>query len=157
MIAPFEAITFLINKDPTAKGAVVGVTSARNGSPPVTLQFSKGATPTQIAAANAIASAADISPAGLAAIELQMNQVAASPQFESVRTESVVLRAIVSILIDEINTLRQAIVARDAVVAGASSLTNLKTGWAAVPTLPNRTLSQAKTAIEDKISSGAAN
>lgn len=61
-------------------------------------------------------------------------------------------RAILFVTLDEINALRQAIVARDNVVAGASSLANLKTAWGALPTLPDRTKTQLRNAILSTLS-----
>ncbi len=63
-------------------------------------------------------------------------------------------RAIAALAIDEINTLREWIVAFKAATAAASSLANLQTRVAALPDLPDRTLAQAKTAFINKVNSG---
>ncbi len=63
-------------------------------------------------------------------------------------------RAVVGLAIDEINTLREWIVAFKAATALASSLANLQTRVAALPDLPDRTLAQAKTAFINKVNSG---
>ncbi len=63
-------------------------------------------------------------------------------------------RAVVALAIDEINTLRQWIVAFKAATAAATSLANLQTRVAALPDLPDRTLAQAKTAFINKVNSG---
>ncbi len=63
-------------------------------------------------------------------------------------------RAIAALAIDEINTLREWIVAFKAATALASSLANLQSRVAALPDLPDRTLAQAKTAFIAKVNSG---
>ncbi len=63
-------------------------------------------------------------------------------------------RAIASLTLDEINTLREWIVSFQAAVAAATSLANLQTRVAALPNLPDRTLAQAKTAFIAKVNSG---
>jgi len=66
----------------------------------------------------------------------------------------IVLRAFADILKDEFNIIRQWITDFKADVAAATTLADLKTRVAADPDLPDRTLAQLKTAIQDKISSG---
>lgn len=56
------------------------------------------------------------------------------------------------IIKDEINILRSWIVDFKAEVAAATSLVTLKTGVAGLPDLPDRTLAQLKTAIQNRIS-----
>jgi hypothetical protein len=63
-------------------------------------------------------------------------------------------RAIASLTVDEINTLREWIVAFKVATAAASSLANLQSRVAALPDLPDRTLSQAKAAFISKVNSG---
>ncbi len=63
-------------------------------------------------------------------------------------------RTVVAIAIDEINILREWIVAFKAATAAASSLANLQTRVAALPDLPDRTLAQAKSAFIAKVNSG---
>ena len=58
-----------------------------------------------------------------------------------------VLRAVAKLVVDEINILREWEVSLQAAVAAATSLADLKTRVAALPTLADRTLAQAKTAI----------
>lgn len=65
-------------------------------------------------------------------------------------------RAVAAIMIDEINTLRQWTVSFKAEVAAATNLANLQSRVATLPTLTDRTLTQAKTAYENKVDSGAA-
>ncbi len=66
------------------------------------------------------------------------------------------IRAAAGVLVDEINALRQWDMSLKSAVAAAVSLANLQSLVAALPTLPDRTLAQAKTAIQNKITTGAA-
>lgn len=66
-----------------------------------------------------------------------------------------ILRGTAAVLVDEINLLREWIVAFKAATAAATSLANLQTRVAALPDLPDRTVAQAKTAIQNKITAGA--
>lgn len=59
-------------------------------------------------------------------------------------------RALALMLLDEFNVLRQRHEAESAAVAGASSLANLKTAWAAIGSMPDRTIAQMKTAYSNK-------
>jgi hypothetical protein len=63
-------------------------------------------------------------------------------------------RAVAALAVDEINTLRQWIVAFKVEVAAAATLADLKTRVAALPNLPDRTLAQAKAAFINKVNSG---
>lgn len=63
-------------------------------------------------------------------------------------------RAVALVLLDEINVLRQRDRDRATDVAAAASLADLKIRWAARSGLPDRTATQARAAIENKIDSG---
>ncbi len=63
-------------------------------------------------------------------------------------------RAVAGIMVDEINILREWIVAFKAATAAATSLANLQTRVAALPDLPDRTLAQARTAFIARVNSG---
>ena len=63
----------------------------------------------------------------------------------------VYLRALVKVLLDENNNLRQWITSFKTQVAASSNLADFKTRVAALPNTPDRTLDQAKTAIQNKI------
>ena len=67
-----------------------------------------------------------------------------------------VQRAVYLVALDEINLLRQRDVARSADVAASTSLADLKTRWAARAALDDRTVTQFKTAVQGKITSGLA-
>ncbi len=63
-------------------------------------------------------------------------------------------RAFADVVKDEINTLRQWTVSFKAEVAAATNLANLQSRVATLPTLNDRTLSQLKTALDNKIDGG---
>lgn len=63
-------------------------------------------------------------------------------------------RAVADIMVDEVNSLRGWITDFKAAVSAASSLADLKTRVAALPNLPDRTLSQAKTAFINAVNGG---
>jgi len=73
--------------------------------------------------------------------------------FMSSEHDGNVLRAIVLVLIDEINTLRSRDRDRAVDVENATSLADLKSRWASRNALDDRTTSQAKTAVKNKINS----
>lgn len=64
------------------------------------------------------------------------------------------LRGAAAVLVDEINLVREWTVSMKAATAAATSFANLQTRIAALPTLNDRTLQQAVTAIKAKIDAG---
>lgn len=64
------------------------------------------------------------------------------------------LRAIAAILIDEINNLRQWDSGLKAAFQANTTVANIRTAVLALPNMPDRKLSQAKTAYSNAISSG---
>ncbi len=66
------------------------------------------------------------------------------------------VRGAAAVLVDEINFLRARDRDRADDVAAATSLADLKVRWAARVVLTDRTLAQAKTAIQNKITDGTA-
>lgn len=64
------------------------------------------------------------------------------------------LRAILLVIMDELNILRQRENDRSADIAAATSLADLKTRWATRPLLSDRVGTQIKTAVQNKINSG---
>jgi hypothetical protein len=66
------------------------------------------------------------------------------------------VRGAAAVLVDEINALRQRDRDRADDVAAATSLADLKVRWAARAALADRTLAQAKSAIQNKITTGVA-
>src|SRR3989344_1034291 len=69
-------------------------------------------------------------------------------------SEGVAWRALVLLLLDELNTLRAWTVSFKGEVAGATSLADLKTRVATLSTLSDRTIAQVKTAFTNKINNG---
>lgn len=65
-------------------------------------------------------------------------------------------RAVLLVLLDEVNVLRQWITSFKAAVAAAATLADLKTRVSALPAMPDRTSAQARAAVAAKIDSGAA-
>ena len=63
-------------------------------------------------------------------------------------------RGTLLVAVDEINLLRQWLVAFKAEVAAATSLADLKTRVATLPNMPDRTVAQARNAIHAKIDAG---
>lgn len=93
--------------------------------------------------------------AGLAA----SRRAGAKAVYDALGLEGKVLRALVLALVGELNTVRQRLVAQDTAVSQATSLADLKTRWAAVVTahpMPDRTGAQARTALRNRLDSGAA-
>lgn len=69
-------------------------------------------------------------------------------------SEAKLLRAIAAVLLDELNLHAAKINAILDAVDAATSLADLKTRIAAIPDYPQRTLSQVKTAIQNKLTGG---
>jgi hypothetical protein len=63
-------------------------------------------------------------------------------------------RAIAKLIVDEINDLRQWITSFKSATAASSTLADFKTRIAALPNMPDRTMSQAKSAYKALIDSG---
>ncbi len=85
---------------------------------------------------------------------IQQNQKDAVSLINLLEANPRAFRAVAGLVVDEINTLRQWIVAFKAATAAATSLANLQTRVAALPDLPDRTLAQAKSAFISKVNSG---
>lgn len=64
-------------------------------------------------------------------------------------------RSLVKVLVDEINDLRGWLADFKVEVAASTNLANLQSRVAGLPNMPDRTLSQAKTAILNEIDSGS--
>ena len=62
-----------------------------------------------------------------------------------------ILRATILALIDELNTTRQWIASFKTEVAASTNLANLQSRVAALPSMPDRTAAQARTAIVNKL------
>ena len=84
------------------------------------------------------------------------NRVIAAQQAASSTPLGLIVRAGDLVTEDEINILREWLMAFQAAVAGAASLAALKASVALLPALPDRTPAQAKAAIAAKITGGGA-
>ena len=89
--------------------------------------------------------------AALAAALLAERRAGAKNLFDAVDILGRVLRAVIVLVIDEINILRTRDRDRSVDVAAATSLADLKTRWAARSSLSGRTTAQARTAIRNAI------
>lgn len=101
------------------------------------------------AAADAAEAVAD------AAAMILDNRVEAKNLLAGAVVPGVLIRALADIVKDEINLIRQWLVALKAEVAAASSFGNLKTRVATLPDMPDRTLVQLRTSIEQRIDNGS--
>jgi hypothetical protein len=111
-----------------------------------------GAQPTPQQLADAIASAPFLAwlaehggDAGLTQRRL------AKELYDALDAEARALRAVVVLTVDELNDLRSWITSFKAEVAAASSLADLKTRVATLPSLPQRTYAQARTAVRNAV------
>jgi hypothetical protein len=119
------------------------------------LVFQSRATQQQINNANTIKDNFDWSVATDTAWRAAIQRTLDSNALEgSVTTEVRVLRALVAVLIDEVNILRQWTRDLKTQTAAASNLANFQSRVATLPTLADRTATQARTAISGKISNG---
>lgn len=84
----------------------------------------------------------------------QIERDVAKALFLLTNGEGISKRVVASILLDEINSLRQWITDFKAAVAGAATLAALKTAVAALPNMPARTMGQAKTAYNNRADDG---
>ncbi len=89
--------------------------------------------------------------AAIAAALLAERRQAARNIFDTLDFWGRILRAVVSLVVDEINILRQRDRDRAVDVAAAISLADLKVRWAARSSLADRTYAQARTAIRNFI------
>lgn len=87
---------------------------------------------------------------------LSSSRSGAKDSVDQLSPEGVRIRAALLVTLDEINNLRQWIEAFKAQVALASNLADLKTRVASLPSMPDRTTNQVKTAIKGKIDAGSA-
>lgn len=88
----------------------------------------------------------------LEALRAKAAALLASEQAEDAR----LMRAVVLTVLDEVNLLRAWVTAFKAAVAASTNLANLQTRVAALDNLPQRTASQVRTAIGNKITAGDA-
>ncbi len=86
----------------------------------------------------------------LTALDMEIRSRAKS-SYDGFSDLPLALRAFASITVDEINILRQWITSFKTQVSLATTLADLKTRVAGLPTVNDRTLSQLKTAIQSRI------
>lgn len=96
----------------------------------------------------------DAVDSALAAAALGNVRLGAKNEIVGTYPLSVLLRAMADVLLSEVNILRGWTVSFKAATAAATSLANLQTRVAALSDLPDRTLAQVKTAIQNEIDSG---
>lgn len=89
--------------------------------------------------------------AAIAAALLAERRLGAKNLFDAIDLYGRILRAVVALVVDEINILRQRDRDRAVDVAAATTLADLKTRWAARSSLADRTYAQARTAIRNFI------
>lgn len=98
----------------------------------------------------------DAVDAAIAAAILAAQRDGAKTVFDSAAQEGKILKAVILLLIDELNDLRGWLVDFKVEVAAATSLADLKTRVAGLPNMADRTSAQARTAIRSKIDNGDA-
>lgn len=136
---------------------IVGVAIGTFGvSSSVVISFDPAATAGQRTAAQGVVNAFDWSDAAQATYDNLQQRTAASNCVTESSAAGKLERATAGVLVDEINSLRQWITSFKAAVAAATTFADLKTRVAALANTPDRTLAQAKTAIQGKATSGAA-
>ncbi len=129
-------------------------TSGEQGS--VRIDYSAVATQQQRAAADAALASFDWSANAQAAFDLTQGRADAASIFNATTAQAKANKAIVQLVVDELNLLRQRDTDLRAQIAAASTLADLKTRVSSMTALSARTLSQALTAIQAAIGSGKA-
>ena len=93
--------------------------------------------------------------ADLAAIQLAQNREVAKSLLDGTENSSLQYKALIKTLIDEINILRSNWNNFKAEVSSSTNLANFQSRVNGMPSLSDRTLGQAKTAIKSKIDDGS--
>jgi hypothetical protein len=136
---------------------IVGVSIGQIGnSSKVQITFDPAATPAQQAAGQNAVNTFDWTDVAHAAWELTKDRAEATADLNDLAAPNKLLRALLLVLLDELNNIREWLVSFQNQVALATTLADLKTRVATLPAMPDRTAAQARTAIGNKISSGAA-
>lgn len=121
------------------------------------IDFKPEATTQQRSDAVTIIAGLDLSEAGLAAREnVRERERAADVIQNSIDKEEKLLKAVLLVALDEVNTIREWLASFKTEVAAATSLSDLKTRVGNLPAMPDRTAAQVKSAVLSKLSSGAA-
>lgn len=87
---------------------------------------------------------------------LPANRTSAKGISDSTAFEGIQWRAIALVTLDELNNLRQWLASFKTEVAAATTLADLKTRVGTLPAMPDRTITQVKTAYKNKIDAGTA-
>ncbi len=146
--ATVEAVAPIHGVGPVTSGTAVGPGNVR-------VDFHPEATAQQQTDAAAAVAAFDwTQPAHDAWLNLKARADAAAT-LDLTTADAKVLRGVALVLIDEVNALRQWLAAFKAETAAATNLANFQTRVAGLPATPDRTLAQAKTAIQNAISAGS--
>jgi hypothetical protein len=82
------------------------------------------------------------------------NRATASAKLDLVNAEAKALRGLVSVLIDELNAIRQWLTSLKTATNASTNYATLKSGILALSNTPDRTLAQAKAAIQNAINGG---
>lgn len=98
----------------------------------------------------------DLSAGALQTAELTALRAAAAGFVDALDAQHKLDRAMLLVVLDENNALRQWIMAFKAAVAAAGTLAALKTSVAALPNLPDRDASQIRPAVKAKLNNGDA-
>lgn len=120
-----------------------------------TVAYQASATSQQIAQGESLKANFDFSQTAEDAWVVSQAESTAKSKYTNTDDLGRLFRAVVSLLIDELNTLREWDMSLQAAVAASTSLADLKTRVAALSSLPDRTVGQAATAINNKIDGGA--
>lgn len=122
------------------------------GAGDVRLSFQPGTTPAQAAAAYQYAQVTfDWGAPAHAAWLVTQKKDRAKADYDDAGEYGRLLRAVALVARDEINVLRQWIMAFKAEVAAATSLANFQARIATLPNTPDRTVDQMRTAIRNRV------
>lgn len=95
-----------------------------------------------------------VTQAQVDAAMLIKSRLSAETSFDSTQADGKILRAIILLLINELNSIRGWTINLKAQTAAATSLANFQSRVATLPSLSDRTVQQAINAIKNKISTG---
>lgn len=116
------------------------------------VKWSSGPTAQNLTDLTSVISSFDGSQSGLDNFQKASDKAAAKANMAGgVDPNSRLSRAIASVILDQFNTVRAWDMSLKAAVAAATNLANLQTRIAALPNLPQLTLSDVQTAISNKI------
>ena len=140
----------------TLAAAGVPVDTVTGDGPGVVVTYQAWATEAQRAAGAAVVAAFDWSQAAHDLWLRDRRRLAASALLDALGGESALVRAVVLVLVDDVNDLRQWVTSFKAAVAAATTLADLKTRVAALANTPDRTAAQARAAVANRITGGGA-